>query len=429
MNQPIQPFIQKQEDAAIGLISCMRANLLHVGALAKSAGITPAHFAPPLDTVFVCMMGMWRDSQEFDWLELLQRMRTHGKLARDGEKESLKEAIYAETLQHTAQFHINALLECAAARRMHEIGSRMMSRAFDLSEPTTELLDEMRDQLSAVTTRPVESKTQIRGFVEGAMESIRSKLSGNHVDLETIEFGLGLDRAAGPFCRSDLVIIAGETKRGKSALAGNIVENVAASGKAVALFSLEMSGRQNAERMLASQAGVNVRSLKMDGLMPRDIFDKTPNELERLVRAAERIKEWNIHVFEKTKKIDAIVAEMHRMKATTGLDLAVVDYAQLARGIRSEGDNREREVASISGLLKEAASACNCVVILLSQLNENGKLRESRALGQDANCVLAIEEEGEGRKISVIAARSAPGSEIPIKWEPQYTRFSEVPNA
>ena len=426
MSQPIQPFIQKQEDAAIGLISCMRADLLRAGALAKSAGITAHHFASPLDTVFVCMMGMWTDSQEFDWLDLIQRMRTHGKLTRDGEKENLKAAIYADTLIHTAQTHINALLECAAARKMHEIGSRLMSRAFDLSEPTTELLDEVRGQLSGVTTRPVENKTGIKGFVVDAIAAITSKLNGDNEDHETIELGLGLDRAAGPFYRSDLVIVAGETKRGKSALAGNIVENVAAAGKAVALFSLEMSGRQNAERMLASQAGVNIRSLKMDGPMPRDIFDKGPSEFERLTKAAARIVQWNINVFEKTKKIEHIVAEMHRLKATTGLDLAVVDYAQLTKGIRNDGDTREREVASISGLLKEAAGACNCVVILLSQLTEQGKLRESRALGQDANCVLAIEEEGNGRKISVVAARSAPGSEIPIKWEPQYTRFSEA---
>ena len=44
----------------------------------------------------------------------------------------------------------------------------------------------------------------------------------------------------------------------------------------------------------------------------------------------------------------------------------------------------------------------------LGVADEDGRLRESRALGQDANCILFIEGTGEDRHVRIGAARSAP---------------------
>lgn len=109
--------------------------------------------------------------------------------------------------------------------------------------------------------------------------------------------------------------------------------------------------------------------------------------------------------------------------------MALIDYAQLIRGLRSKGDSREREVASISYEFKQACMRNECLGILLSQLtvdsNGSAHLRESRALGQDANCVLFIEGDGQDKRLRVVAARSAPsGTLIELHWQEEFTKFS-----
>ncbi len=87
-------------------------------------------------------------------------------------------------------------------------------------------------------------------------------------------------------------------------------------------------------------------------------------------------------------------------------------------------------MASISGLLKRAAVQTKSVVILASQVTEkDGKvhLRESKALGQDANCVLFLEGDDDNRTVRVGAARSAPtGTGIPVLWNPSLTKFERA---
>ena len=145
-----------------------------------------------------------------------------------------------------------------------------------------------------------------------------------------------------------------------------------------------------------------------------------------MLSAVNHMSKWRIEIIEEAADVLAIQSELIRIKTTAGaLDLVVVDYAQLVEGLRSKGDNREREVASISRTLKVAATKLNCLVILLSQLNDDGRLRESRALGQDANAVLFLEQDGDkGMRVRVGKARSAPsGVEVPLQWLPQFTRF------
>ena len=64
-----------------------------------------------------------------------------------------------------------------------------------------------------------------------------------------------LDEITGGFQPGNLIVLAARPAMGKSALATNIAENAAVDhGKAVALFSLEMSEGELAQRFIASRA-------------------------------------------------------------------------------------------------------------------------------------------------------------------------------
>jgi replicative DNA helicase len=199
------------------------------------------------------------------------------------------------------------------------------------------------------------------------------------------------------------------------------------------MFSFEMTGKQSVERILASQAYVNMRDLKTTlmansgQLLPT--FSREETEKSKVKHAGASARKWKVEIFEKLKGIEQVTAEMARMKALGGLDVALIDYAQLIRGLRSKGDSREREVASISYEFKQACMRNECLGILLSQLtvdsNGSAHLRESRALGQDASCVLFIEGDGQDKRLRVVAARSAPsGTLIELHWQEEFTKFS-----
>ena len=122
------------------------------------------------------------------------------------------------------------------------------------------------------------------------------------------------------------------------------------------------------------------------------------------------------------------------MNAKNKLELVIVDYIQLVSPSVGRGDNREREVADISRKLKLLAGELGIPVIGLSQLNDEGKMRESRAISQDADIILRIEvpdpQNDQFREIVIEKQRNGPrGQKLPVKFLGQYVMFEDNPVA
>jgi replicative DNA helicase len=95
------------------------------------------------------------------------------------------------------------------------------------------------------------------------------------------------------------------------------------------------------------------------------------------------------------QSLTTIVAEAERIRDThDGLDLVVVDYIQLVRGMRMKTETREEEIARVSGGLKQLAKKLGCPVFTATQLNIDGQTRESRAIEQDCDCLMIIADTG-----------------------------------
>jgi replicative DNA helicase len=70
---------------------------------------------------------------------------------------------------------------------------------------------------------------------------------------------------------AEMIVIAARPSMGKTAFAMNIAEHVAlTAGKAVAIFSLEMSSSQLVQRMLCSIAKINLQKIRNGFLSERD---------------------------------------------------------------------------------------------------------------------------------------------------------------
>ncbi len=241
----------------------------------------------------------------------------------------------------------------------------------------------------------VHIRTLLEKYLEEAGDGSPEPLGGP----EVIRTGfMDLDTLLGGLKRSDLVILAARPSMGKSALAMAMARNAAVGQKAkVAVFSLEMSGDQLAQRLLASEAGVDSMRLRLG--------EHTEAEERRIMHAMGVLAAADIFIDDTAL---LTVAEMRskcmRLQREHGLDLVVVDYLQLMQGSGSRNENRVQEISMISRTLKTIARQLNVPVIALSQLSRAvesrtphipmlSDLRESGSIEQDADVVGFIYRE------------------------------------
>jgi replicative DNA helicase len=131
-------------------------------------------------------------------------------------------------------------------------------------------------------------------------------------------------------------------------------------------------------------------------------------------RALNKLSNSKLVVRDDLYDIASICATARAMaKSQTGLSVLLVDYLQLVRCDLGREGTREREVAEVSRSLRLLGLELNCLVISITQLNEQGKARESRAIQQDATAIIAIKmEEGKGnsenRSIVIPYQRNGP---------------------
>jgi replicative DNA helicase len=207
-----------------------------------------------------------------------------------------------------------------------------------------------------------------------------------------------LDTLLGGLKRTDLIILAARPSVGKSALATAFARNAAVGQNAkVAIFNLEMSAEQLAQRLVSAEAGVDSTRLRLG--------EHTEAEERRIVAATGRLAECEIYIDDSPiVTIGDLRGKVKRLQNEKGLDLLLIDYLQLMQGSDQRSDNRVQEISFISRSLKTMARELNVPVVALSQLSravESRKppipmmsdLRESGSIEQDADVVMFIYRE------------------------------------
>lgn len=172
--------------------------------------------------------------------------------------------------------------------------------------------------------------------------------------------------------------------------------------KGVLIISLEMPASQIIDRLVARIGSVPLRSLA-EGV-------RTEYELQGMQRALNVLHRSPLIIRDDLYDVGSICSVARAMsKSSMGLGVMFIDYIQLVRCDLGKDSTREREVAEVSRSLRLLGLELGCLVIGITQLNEQGKARESRAIQQDATCIMAIEIDGEeSRKVSIPFQRNGP---------------------
>jgi replicative DNA helicase len=412
----------------------------HLFGLIVEEHLVPEHFyREQHGAVFGAMVDLYNGGRKIDHLTVAEVLREQGKLEAVGGPTAIEELagwvpaaghareygrIVRDNAQKrallTASYEIQAsvLSREAPARELVERAERMMLEvAHDDRQKRirsiSDILHEETDKLHRLSI----SKTALTGTPSGFRD---------------------MDGLTGGFQPGNLIVIAARPSMGKSALVANIAENAVLAGHPVALFSLEMSESELAQRFVASQARIKGEDLRR-GKVAEARWPKILEACQRLAQAPLYVDDSSdtgvLEVRAKARRLH------HQLDG--GLGLIIVDYLQL---MRHEGrvESRVEQVGQISRGLKGLARELNVPVIALSQLSRAveqrggekkpilSDLRESGQIEQDSDLVMFIyreeyydknsERPGEA-DIIVAKHRNGPVGDIVLTFQREYPKF------
>jgi replicative DNA helicase len=265
-----------------------------------------------------------------------------------------------------------------------------------------------------LTSRPL-ARATLSGDVADSITRYESLMEGKRTGMMT-PF-TRLNELSGGLKPGNFVVVAAPSGGFKTSFALNIARHVAMTEQ-VAFFSLEMS-RQEVLDLLFSM------TLSID----RNHFNTgkfTPGEMDKLSFKRGEVGRLKMSIFDDAfVGVDEVRADCLSLSCDEPLGLIVVDYLQLM-SIHGFKSNREQEIAQISHGLKAIASENKCPVIALSQLNEEGYLRESRAIGHDANVILLLASGPYGITVKIDKGRMIPRGAFELSVIEEFCRIENA---
>ena len=246
--------------------------------------------------------------------------------------------------------YLDIVLEKYLLRKMIQTCTGVVGRVFDYEGQVDALLDEVeRDILRISEERVTGASLTIKELVNKAISKIE-EYHQTHGMLTGISTGFAdFDKMTTGLHEGEMIVIAARPSVGKTSLAMNIAEHVSLELKVpVGVFSLEMTADQLVLRMLCSRSRVNLRNIR-DGFLAERDFPKLTGAAGKLAGAPLFIDDSS------ALSILQLRAKARRMWQQFGIKLFVIDYLQLLNSTSRRAENRQQEMAELSGGIKSLA--------------------------------------------------------------------------
>ncbi|BFH66220.1 replicative DNA helicase [Paenibacillus dendritiformis] len=404
--------------------------------------LTPsAFYATKHQKIFRRMVELANEGSPIDMLTLANKLSEHDEAAVVGGVSYLSRLSSSVPTTANTEHYAGIVLEKYLLRQSIEASMALVEQAVTSGDPTKIIsgLQETATRLGDIAA-PKKDFSQLGPVLLSVYEEAEKRYMTRDEDRGITGLPSGfpdLDKMTAGFQRSDLIIVAARPSVGKTAFALNIAQNVGVRTKeTVAIFSLEMSEQQLAQRMLCAEARVDASRMRT-GYFEDGDWEKLTNGIAKLAETNVYIDDTpGLNVYE-------IRARCRRLKKERGLGMIIIDYLQLIAGRGKPGENRQQEVSEISRMLKQLARELDVPVIALSQLSRGveqrqdkrpmmSDLRESGSIEQDADIVAFLyrddyyDKETEKKNIiEIIIAkqRNGPVGTVELVFLKQFNKF------
>jgi replicative DNA helicase len=392
--------------------------------------------------VFRAIEALFGAGEPVEPITVIERLTKDGQLDAAGGRVAVLDLMETPFIAASFRTYAQMVRDTAVQRRLLQVGQQIEKMVAQREGETSSMLQDAETLVYGL------SQKDVRGdfarahelVIRGIERLTAAEESGTGLTGVATGF-VDLDRIVGGLQPGNVIVVAARPSMGKTALALGIAEHAALSQeRSVAIFSLEMSGDELIQRLLASTAIVDAGRIRAGRLAPED--------WSRIGRAADRLSAARLYIDDSEGvSVGEMRSKTRRLKSRDGLDLVIVDYIQLMEGTdRRRDENRVQELSTISRGLKMLARDLEVPIICVSQLNRApdartdkrpmlSDLRESGAIEQDADLVLMIyrddyyDETSEDRgiaEVNVAKNRHGPTEKVRLTFRGSYAKFDNL---
>ena len=339
-----------------------------------------------------------------------------------------------------AEYYAQIVREKSAARRLITAATQVVADAYSENQPIKELLDQAEHRIfEATELRDTKDFASIKDLIGRSYEYVND-LAQHSIHITGVPTGFpDLDELTAGFQPAELIVVGARPSMGKTSLALNIAQHACMGSNSlkkkisVGFFSVEMTAKQLALRLLCSVARIDLKKARSGHL--------SQGEVGMLVNVTGQFYDTKLFIDDTSSlSVLELKAKARRLKRQHDIGILIIDYLQLIQaGIRT--DNREQEIAYISRQLKALAKDLDIPVVVLSQLSRPQKgqeekrpvlsdLRESGAIEQDADVVIFIHRETSAEdnsrfdhELVIAKQRNGPTENIPVVFRREFTTF------
>ncbi len=376
-NQPL-PF---SEEAEKGTLSCLLQDPDSRMPEARETIPTAAFRHEANRTIYRKLIEFHDESTPIDPVILTNALRNDGLLDRVGGPAAITELFtFVPSPSHFVHYR-KILIDKYQARRHIEAHTRSLHEFFNPHVEFQDAVDTAKAHMEGVeSTRGRRlNRMSIKDAIGITIDEIEERQQRGGALLGFTTGFPTIDARCGGLQKGRVTVFAGLPSDGKSAIMQNCARAALHAGAKVGWYSLEMPTTEQTMRILCEDSGVDNDAL-YNGLMSR-------GQQEMLARSIRQLSALGADLIDTdTASAEDIIADIEG----GGYDVAVVDYLQLMESEGRKGANREELIAGISRKLKNVAKRTGCHILTASQLNDNGRLRESRAIGHDADAVFMV---------------------------------------
>lgn len=433
----IQPHNNDAEKSVIGAMLMDRDVISDVADLLSKEDFYNAQYG----ILFENMVELYNEGRPVDLVTLSDRLKMKDVPEDICSPSFIGEIMSEVVTSANAKNHAQIVQDKAVLRRLITLSEGITNDCFSDSDKVENILEDAEGKIFRLVQNRNGSSdftpvSQIVVNVIGEIEeAARNKgkvtgLSTGFTDLDNMLTGLH---------GGELLLVAARPAMGKTAFVLNIAHDLAVvHKKPCAIFSLEMSKEQLISRMIAIDAMVDSKSMKL-GNMPDEDWDKVIESVDDIARAPLFIDD------NSAITVSELRSKCRKLKQTQNIELIIIDYLQLMSSNRPV-ESRQQFISDVSRALKNIARELNVPVIALSQLSRavDGRtdhkpvlsdLRESGAIEQDADVVMFIyrdeyynpETTTKPQTAEIIIAKQRNGEtgSIDLRWIGKYTKFAD----
>lgn len=428
----LAPNSVEAEEAVLGSI------LIDADRFFDASGfLDPAHFFIVRNAwVYEAMQALASRGEQLDYITVLEQLRQVGRLDEIGGPAYLTYLINNTPSSLFTETYGRIVERAAVRRQLLAAAGEIATLAQSDTDDVTVILDQAVAAVTGVQLRGQrDASAPVSVIVQDVIADVEAARAQNRVTGLPTGFE-SLDRLLGGMQKSDLLIVAGRPGMGKTSWLTTVALRAARRFRArIYVASLEMSQKQLTQRFISADTG-----------LPSDTWRRQMDDaaFSRFLEGAGRIGELGIEIDDTAGlSISQLTARVTRHYNQHGLDLLIVDYLQLMRGV---GENRVQQIGDISRGLKTLARKLDVPVLAAAQLSRAvesrgdkhpmlSDLRESGDIENDADVVMfvyrddyynPVTDRPNQADIIIAKHRNGPTGTVPLYFRRDLTRFDDL---